>query len=516
MRALAQALRRGRRRPLVTLGIRPTRPETGYGYIELGARTPAGRRARTTPVHLAPPPSSRSPTAPRAARLPRRRATTCGTRGCSSFPRARILDELHRHLPALGALLDEHRRAPRRAPRCATPRRRRSPSTTRSWRGSACEHVGRRGDPRARRRLRLERRRLVRRAAGAAPGRRRSGNHVVAGTSRSASRRRALHRSTRAATWCGTRGHQLVAALGVDDLVVAVTDDAVLVMPRERAQDVREVVDAACRRRGRGELPMNPRVFREYDIRGVAERDLDRRRSSRDLGPRARHPPAPRRRARASPSAATAALHSPRLHARAARRAAADRHRRRRRRRRADAAALLRGVPPATPAAACRSPAATTRRGQRLQDHARHAAAPRRRDPGAARARRGARLRLPRRRARSASADIERRLPRASRRRACAGPAPLQGRGRRRQRHRRRRSAVPLLRALGFEVTPLYCELDGRFPNHHPDPDRAREPRRAASDRCARPAPRSASPSTATPIASAWSTAAAASSGATS
>ena len=29
---------------------------------------------------------------------------------------------------------------------------------------------------------------------------------------------------------------------------------------------------------------------------------------------------------------------------------------------------------------------------------------------------------------------------------------------------------VPLLRALGFEVTPLYCEMDGRFPNHHPDP----------------------------------------------
>jgi phosphomannomutase / phosphoglucomutase len=30
--------------------------------------------------------------------------------------------------------------------------------------------------------------------------------------------------------------------------------------------------------------------------------------------------------------------------------------------------------------------------------------------------------------------------------------------------------AVPLLERLGCEVVPLYCEMDGRFPNHHPDP----------------------------------------------
>ena len=29
---------------------------------------------------------------------------------------------------------------------------------------------------------------------------------------------------------------------------------------------------------------------------------------------------------------------------------------------------------------------------------------------------------------------------------------------------------VPLLEALGCEVTPLFCESDGTFPNHHPDP----------------------------------------------
>jgi len=34
------------------------------------------------------------------------------------------------------------------------------------------------------------------------------------------------------------------------------------------------------------------------------------------------------------------------------------------------------------------------------------------------------------------------------------------------------RTAPDLLRALGCEVTELYCEVDGNFPNHHPDPSK--------------------------------------------
>jgi phosphomannomutase/phosphoglucomutase len=30
--------------------------------------------------------------------------------------------------------------------------------------------------------------------------------------------------------------------------------------------------------------------------------------------------------------------------------------------------------------------------------------------------------------------------------------------------------AVPIFQKLGTEVIPLFCDMDGRFPNHHPDP----------------------------------------------
>lgn len=33
-------------------------------------------------------------------------------------------------------------------------------------------------------------------------------------------------------------------------------------------------------------------------------------------------------------------------------------------------------------------------------------------------------------------------------------------------------SAPAILRAIGCEVTELFCEVDGRFPNHHPDPSK--------------------------------------------
>lgn len=37
-------------------------------------------------------------------------------------------------------------------------------------------------------------------------------------------------------------------------------------------------------------------------------------------------------------------------------------------------------------------------------------------------------------------------------------------------------SAPVLLKTLGCDVVELYCDVDGRFPNHHPDPSQSENP----------------------------------------
>jgi len=55
----------------------------------------------------------------------------------------------------------------------------------------------------------------------------------------------------------------LTTAIGVNDLVVVMTDDAVLVMPKDRAQDVKGVVDG-LRREGRSEGDAHRRMYRPW------------------------------------------------------------------------------------------------------------------------------------------------------------------------------------------------------------------------------------------------------------
>jgi mannose-1-phosphate guanylyltransferase/mannose-1-phosphate guanylyltransferase/mannose-6-phosphate isomerase len=56
---------------------------------------------------------------------------------------------------------------------------------------------------------------------------------------------------------------RLVAAVGVADMVIVAADDAVLVLPKSRAQDVKAVVDA-LKARNRPEAVTHPRVYRPW------------------------------------------------------------------------------------------------------------------------------------------------------------------------------------------------------------------------------------------------------------
>ncbi len=66
------------------------------------------------------------------------------------------------------------------------------------------------------------------------------------------------------ATNCYGRSDGIVTAIvGLEDVVVVVTEDAVLAMHRDRAQDVKKVVDQ-LRKKGRAEASMHNRVYRPW------------------------------------------------------------------------------------------------------------------------------------------------------------------------------------------------------------------------------------------------------------
>ncbi len=67
--------------------------------------------------------------------------------------------------------------------------------------------------------------------------------------------------------------NRLISAIGVRDLIIVETDDAILVAPRARAQEVKEIV-AELDRTQRRESDLHPRVYRPWgSYQGVAEGD---------------------------------------------------------------------------------------------------------------------------------------------------------------------------------------------------------------------------------------------------
>lgn len=221
-RDLTLALKIAARSPvLVTIGLRPARPETGYGYLRLGApvRGTRGRAACVTAF-------IEKPSRTRAAALLAQRNVLWNS-GIFAWRVTTILDALRAYLPAVVGPLERgagHHLAtiyPRlpsisidrgvleRAERVVAVRGRFPWSDVGSWASLAALWSGD------------------------------NGRNAVRGLALPIDSRGCLVDSP----------ERLVAILGVDDLVVVDTPDAVLVCRKDRAQDVRLVVEA-LRRRG--------------------------------------------------------------------------------------------------------------------------------------------------------------------------------------------------------------------------------------------------------------------------
>jgi len=98
--AVQQALEVARRGVVVTIGITPTGPETGYGYIEMGAEQAGARQVKRF---------VEKPDLPTAQRYVDSGHYLWNS-GMFFFPARLILDKIGTHLPELGRVLDEIQR----------------------------------------------------------------------------------------------------------------------------------------------------------------------------------------------------------------------------------------------------------------------------------------------------------------------------------------------------------------------------------------------------------------------
>src|SRR6185369_7808482 len=218
---------------IVTIGVRPTHAETGFGYIRLG---PQLQRAGGDPVHEVGG-FYEKPDRPTAERYVSSGEYLWNS-GMFFLTARRMLDEARRHLPALGALLDAAAGAADPDPVVADGYAK-VPSISNDH-GIMEKATGLRvipgsfgwndvGSWAALPALRApdDRGNVVIGGAALLDG---DGNIVVA-----------------------EEGAPYVGVLGVRDLVVVATRDAVLVIPKDRAQDVRRIVEAA-KQSGRDDL----------------------------------------------------------------------------------------------------------------------------------------------------------------------------------------------------------------------------------------------------------------------
>jgi mannose-1-phosphate guanylyltransferase len=235
-RLLRAAIAEGRE-TIVTIGITPTHPETGFGYIRLGAR--AAARPHGAVVHDV------------GAFVEKPNRTTAEeyvasknylwNSGMFFLTARRMFDEARRHLPALADVLDAAVAARDEGAAAAVVRQRYAEATSISIDNGIMEKAsGLRVLPGA-----FGWSDVGSWAAVAdirpADGK---GNVVLGG---------ATLIDGEGSLVIADEGAPFVGVVGVKDLVVVVTKDAVLVVPKSLAQDVKKIVEAA-KKSGRDDL----------------------------------------------------------------------------------------------------------------------------------------------------------------------------------------------------------------------------------------------------------------------
>ena len=214
-----QALDVARGGAIVTIGIVPTHPETGFGYLELGDMTE--REARVVDRFVEKPDL---PTAGKYVASGRHLWNS----GMFFFSARRLMDAVRTHLPELGEILH----AIERRPEDVATLYPQAPSVSIDY--GVMEKLPR-GDVFC-----------VRgdfgwndvgswSALGELRPRDEAGNTIATKNAVTVDARGNVLYSD---------GKRVIAAVGVEDLVIVVTDDAVLVMPKSKAQQVRDVVKA--------------------------------------------------------------------------------------------------------------------------------------------------------------------------------------------------------------------------------------------------------------------------------
>ncbi len=214
---LARALDVASDGAIVTIGIVPTHPETGFGYLALGETTERGVNVVDKFVE--------KPDRPTAEKYVAGKRHLWNS-GMFFFSARRLIEAVRTHMPDLGEILHAIEKQPERTGELYPQ----APSVSIDY--GVMEKLPR-GD------------------VFCVPGE--FGWNDVGSWSALGELRPHDERGNTVATPNAVTvdaagnilygdGKRVIAAVGVSDLVIVATDDAVLVMPKSRAQDVREVV----------------------------------------------------------------------------------------------------------------------------------------------------------------------------------------------------------------------------------------------------------------------------------